>query len=746
MCATSAYIQAQGASGNLLLSDDFSWDSSLNRDLWAVNTPLVGWLANTSIPSIPMRLVALRLDFSGGGMTVSGVSAIRQFAGIQSRQEFTPPFTVEATVMGVAAFANPFALYLVSPDTGQFLNLFGNLNPDNGQPYKIGVNLRGQQAPQVLDAHPKVNQWYTLTIAVNASGNAAASVVDEAGHTIGRVTGLDFGVSRTYVVLSQNEPSPRTVGPNEAIWRKLTVVRGTPDLSPTSESRSATRDGTFNLPGPAAASNDIASKSTGSCGSARLPPPSARFVNRLGPPAAEGVSRAVFSADRWVEAGEFTEALQLYREAAADTSDRDAAHAGRRIGAFYELGYALKQDYEQAMLWYRKAADGGDVTAILNIGRLYDNAFGVPRDYATALVWYRRAAERVNAEAMTNIGAMYSTGQGVERDYDEAMRWLRRSASQGEPTAMRYIGSMYDAGHGVPQDDAEAMRWFRKAADQGNARAMNGIGYLFDSGRGVRQDFQEAMRWYRKAAEGGGDPMAMNNIGALYESGSGVSKDYGEAKCWYLVAADLGDPIAMTNIGSLYGAGHGVLRDYAQALRWYRKAADLDNALAMRNIGVLYDRGYGVRQDYSEARRWYSKAADRGDAVAMNNMGVLYYEGEGVAQDYPEAMRWYLKAADQNDPVALTNIGTMYEKGAGAQKNYAQAMRLFRKAADQGEPNAMNGIGVLYHNGEGVPRDDVSALLWYRRAAALGNDFAKLNLARMAAGLLEGLLELVSEK
>ena len=61
------------------------------------------------------------------GMTVTGVSAIKQIAGIQSAQAFTPPFTVRATVKGVVAHGNPFALYLVTAGNSQSLRII-NLN------------------------------------------------------------------------------------------------------------------------------------------------------------------------------------------------------------------------------------------------------------------------------------------------------------------------------------------------------------------------------------------------------------------------------------------------------------------------------------------------------------------------------------------------------------------------------------------------------------------------------------------
>jgi hypothetical protein len=199
LCALCACIDAQVAPGSFLLSDNFTEDTSLNQDLWRVNSPLVGAVAEG------LQLVTPQLAFSNMGMTVTGVSAIRQIAGIQSAQAFTPPFTVRATVKGIVAHANPFVLYLVTAGNSQSLRITGNLNPGNAPAYKTAVALKGQPA-RTLDSYPSVNKWYMLTIAVGPRGNATVTEVDQAGNVIGTVGQLAFGMTPAFVLLAQSEP------------------------------------------------------------------------------------------------------------------------------------------------------------------------------------------------------------------------------------------------------------------------------------------------------------------------------------------------------------------------------------------------------------------------------------------------------------------------------------------------------------------------------------------------------------
>ena len=58
-----------------------------------------------------------------------------------------------------------------------------------------------------------------------------------------------------------------------------------------------------------------------------------------------------------------------------------------------------------------------------NLGLSYDKGLGVPQNYAQAALWYRKAAEQGYAMAQYNLGFLYHNGQGVPRDYAEAYFW-----------------------------------------------------------------------------------------------------------------------------------------------------------------------------------------------------------------------------------------------------------------------------------------------------------------------------------
>jgi TPR repeat protein len=99
------------------------------------------------------------------------------------------------------------------------------------------------------------------------------------------------------------------------------------------------------------------------------------------------------------------------------------------------LGVAFEQnlwfgvtDREQALKWYRKAAEGGDPDAENELGRHYEDGSGLEQDYARAAFWYLRAAEHVPnlggaGQGRNNLGNLYVDGNGVSRDYVQAYMW-----------------------------------------------------------------------------------------------------------------------------------------------------------------------------------------------------------------------------------------------------------------------------------------------------------------------------------
>jgi hypothetical protein len=163
----------------------------------------------------------------------------------------------------------------------------------------------------------------------------------------------------------------------------------------------------------------------------------------------------------------------------------------------------VAQDYEEAVRWYRMAADQGLPEGQNSLGYSYDLGLGVPQDSEEAVKWYRMAADQGHMIAQSNLGTMYADGTGVAEDDAEAVRWYRLAADQAYAPAQRKLGNAYAWGEGVEQDQAEAVRWWKLAADQGDTDAAIALASAYERGEGVDADPEEAKRW--RAAAGGDD-------------------------------------------------------------------------------------------------------------------------------------------------------------------------------------------------------------------------------------------------
>jgi TPR repeat protein len=172
----------------------------------------------------------------------------------------------------------------------------------------------------------------------------------------------------------------------------------------------------------------------------------------------------------------------------------------------YEKGekfYYEAENYEEAVKWYRKAAEQGHANAQFYLGVLYHTGRGVEQNYEEAIKWLRKATAQDFGPAQYLMGHLYRDGNGVEKNYEEAVKWYRKAAEQGSEYAQNQLGFHYSEGLGVEKDNYEAVKWFRKAAEQGHVDAQASMGYAYYFGEGVEENHNEAVNWYRKAAEQG---------------------------------------------------------------------------------------------------------------------------------------------------------------------------------------------------------------------------------------------------
>lgn len=62
---------------------------------------------------------------------------------------------------------------------------------------------------------------------------------------------------------------------------------------------------------------------------------------------------------------------------------------------------------------------------------IYENGEGVSQNYQQARVWYEKAADQNDAQAQYDLGVMNELGQGGSINLKQARSWYERSCMNG---------------------------------------------------------------------------------------------------------------------------------------------------------------------------------------------------------------------------------------------------------------------------------------------------------------------------
>jgi len=181
---------------------------------------------------------------------------------------------------------------------------------------------------------------------------------------------------------------------------------------------------------------------------------------------------------------------------------KKAASSSRR--AMYELGraYAANNQTADALATWRKAADKGSTSAMVELGVAYGTGAGVAKDEEAARKLFERAAEGGNPRGVTNLAALSGSAAATN---PARSRELLSKAAETNAEAQYQLGLMLADGTGGPQDDVGARALFEKAAAQNHPGALERMGAFAAEGRGGPRDRDAAKSYYKRAADLGND-------------------------------------------------------------------------------------------------------------------------------------------------------------------------------------------------------------------------------------------------
>jgi TPR repeat protein len=215
----------------------------------------------------------------------------------------------------------------------------------------------------------------------------------------------------------------------------------------------------------------------------------------------------------------------------------------KRVLALLVLAFMLTANFAVAadlaeITELKQKAEAGHVESQVKLAVHY--RFGTSADLSESAIWWRAAAEQGNVSAQFNLAEYLRKGRGITKDVYEAIEWYTKAAESGHLLSQYDLANLFLMDTEIPQNPSLAFKWISAAAAQGSAEAQNQLGWFYWRGYGVPKDAVEAIEWYTKAAAQNHYP-AQAALGRVYLAGEGgVAKNLVEAHVWFNLATASG--------------------------------------------------------------------------------------------------------------------------------------------------------------------------------------------------------------
>ena len=220
-----------------------------------------------------------------------------------------------------------------------------------------------------------------------------------------------------------------------------------------------------------------------------------------------------------------------------------------RIGVFYQSlkieGISENDAVKEAVYWWEKAAEGGEVMALSNLALLYAHktipgggaAYGdIPLDYEKTFALLNEAIDKGNMKAPRNLGEFYLKGEGTGKDEAKAVELFKLAADRGDSTGTLYYADALYEGRVIPQDKARAKALYQqlvKSHAHDAALAQERLDAIKAAAKSLPAD--KGIKKVATLAESFGDGEKVSALILTYGEeldGASVSPDDFAVECW----------------------------------------------------------------------------------------------------------------------------------------------------------------------------------------------------------------------
>ena len=258
-----------------------------------------------------------------------------------------------------------------------------------------------------------------------------------------------------------------------------------------------------------------------------------------------------------------------------------------QLGRDYQFGDGTKQDYVEALKWYKKSVNKGHITATCNLGVLYVCGLGTEQDYARGIELYQIAAKGGDFVAMGNLGKLYRDGKYVKKNIDVAVEYFKQASDLGYADSAIQIAFLYR--DKILKDDSShknEIYWLKKSASLGNDVAMMDLAEYYSEGKYVPQSWDLAEKLYIDSSLQDGRARTASWVRLSNHYFDSLYEDIIEAEIWAKKAAQTGNEVAQYVLAVIYDSANE-LHDDNLAKYWYQKSADQGYEKAVKRLQEL---------------------------------------------------------------------------------------------------------------------------------------------------------------
>ena len=414
-------------------------------------------------------------------------------------------------------------------------------------------------------------------------------------------------------------------------------------------------------------------------------------------------------------------------------------------------------DDEEAVRWFRKAADAGVPEACFRMAERMFTGSGIEQDPEAAYDLALKVAEEADLpEAWALLGFMYGAGVPVEEDMDKCRELLEKGASMGSEYAQSLLDELnngtlfedgedddddydededededdedededeeddddddddevefgegdeddgeeeedtvYDGTDGFPKNDyiIDADRVTAEAR-RGNIHAIKTLAWGYYKGvYGLPENRKEGWKWYERGADME-DHWCLRELGVLYA----LENNGRKALKTFEKGIKCGSGDCCEKAGDLYFYGKaGISQDYHKAWNYYWEGHGMGHAGCIAAVATMCYYGNGMEINLQHAKSYYHDAAEKGLKWAWKMAGLSAER----QRHFDEARQIYLEGIRHGSWICACNLGQLYYAGRFGEQNMELCAEYYREAIENGEPQGYACLGeVFYDMGE----------------------------------------------